>query len=55
MQSAAAVAPLLGGMIVDRFGFAPVFVLSGVGRLISVLLLLRFVREPQTTPAPAQT
>jgi MFS family permease len=53
VQSAAAVAPLLGGLVVDRFGFAPVFVLSGFGRLISMLLLLRFVREPQAAPAPA--
>jgi DHA1 family multidrug resistance protein-like MFS transporter len=56
VQSAAAVAPLLGGLIVDRFGFAPVFVISGIGRLLSMLLLLRFVREPQAapTPVPAQ-
>lgn len=53
VQSAAAMAPLLGGLVVDRFGFAPVFVISGVGRLISVLLLLRFVREPQSEPIPA--
>jgi MFS family permease len=52
-QSAAAVAPLLGGLIVDRLGFAPVFVISGIGRLLSGLLLQRFVREPQ--PAPAQS
>jgi MFS family permease len=53
VQSAAAVAPLLGGLVVDRFGFAPVFVISGFGRLISMLLLQRFVREPQAAPAPA--
>jgi MFS family permease len=46
-QSAVALAPLLGGLIVDRFGFLPVFVLSGAGRLTSVLLLLRFVSEPK--------
>jgi MFS family permease len=53
VQSAAALAPLLGGLVVERFGFAPVFVISGLGRLISAILLLRFVREPQATPAPA--
>jgi MFS family permease len=46
-QSAVALAPLLGGLIVDKFGFLPVFALSGIGRLTSVLLLMRFVREPQ--------
>jgi MFS family permease len=53
VQSAAAVAPLLGGLAVERFGFATVFVISGLGRLISGLLLQRFVREPRATPAPA--
>ena len=44
---------LLDGLLVstsgslERFGFLPVFALSGVGRLTSVLLLLHFVREPQ--------
>jgi GNAT superfamily N-acetyltransferase len=51
VQSAAAVAPLLGGLVVERFEFAPIFVASGIGRLISVLLLLRFVREPRARPA----
>lgn len=46
-QVSVAVAPLLGGLIVDRFGFLPVFALSGAGRLTSMLLLMRFVREPQ--------
>jgi len=53
VQSAAAVAPLLGGLVVEQFGFAPVFLISGLGRLASALLLLRFVREPQAAPAPA--
>ena len=46
-QVSVAVAPLLGGLIVDRFGFLPVFALSGTGRLTSMLLLMRFVREPR--------
>jgi MFS family permease len=50
-QSTVAVAPLLGGLIVDRFGFLPVFALSGAGRLISMLLLMRFVREPRSSQA----
>jgi MFS family permease len=47
VQSAAALAPLLGGLVVEQVGFLPVFFVSGLGRLISTLLLLRFVREPQ--------
>jgi MFS family permease len=47
LQSAAALAPLLGGLIVDQIGFLPVFAFSGFGRLVSVLLLLRFIREPR--------
>ena len=53
VQSAAAVAPLLGGLVVERFGFVPVFVVSGLGRLISGLLLQRFVHEPRAVSAPA--
>jgi MFS family permease len=51
VQSAAAVAPLLGGLVVERFGFLAVFVISGFGRLISTLLLVRYVREPQVATA----
>lgn len=51
VQSAAALAPLLGGLAIERFGFLAVFALSGTGRLISTLLLLRFVREPQPNQA----
>jgi MFS family permease len=53
VQSAAAVAPLLGGLVVERFGYLSVFVISGLGRLLSGLLLQRFVREPQPAQAPA--
>ncbi|MEA3345570.1 MAG: MFS transporter [Chloroflexota bacterium] len=45
-RSAAAVAPLLGGLLVDRIGFLPVFAISGCGRMLSTLLMMRFVREP---------
>lgn len=47
VQSASALAPLLGGLLVDRIGFLPVFVISGIGRMLSVLLMTRFVREPR--------
>jgi MFS family permease len=46
VQSLAAMAPLLGGLAIDRLGFGPVFVISGFGRLLSILFLLRFVHEP---------
>jgi MFS family permease len=51
VQSVAALAPLLGGLTVDWLGFLPVFAISGFGRLLSVLLLLRFVREPHPETA----
>jgi MFS family permease len=47
-QVSVALAPLLGGLIVGRFGFLPVFALSGAGRLTSMLLLMRLVREPRS-------
>ena len=47
LQSATALAPLLGGLLVERTGFLPIFALSGFGRLASALLLMRFVREPR--------
>ena len=40
------VSPLLGGFLVEAIGFRPVFVLSGVGRLLSTLLLIRLMRPP---------
>jgi predicted MFS family arabinose efflux permease len=47
VQVANALAPLLGGLAVGWIGFLPVFALSGAGRMISTLLLLAFVREPE--------
>jgi MFS family permease len=46
VQSASAIAPLLGGLAVAGIGFLPVFVISGAGRMLSILLLIRFVHEP---------
>jgi MFS family permease len=51
VQLAAAVAPSLGGMMVDRTGFLAVFALSGAGRMLSTLLLVRFVRQPEPSLA----
>ncbi|MCC7354444.1 MAG: MFS transporter, partial [Anaerolineae bacterium] len=39
-------APLLGGFLVEQVGYKIIFLLSGVGRFSSALLLSRLVREP---------
>lgn len=45
----------LGGALADRMGFRPVFLLSGVGRLLAALLLWKSIREPERrSSAPAQ-
>lgn len=36
----------LGGIVAQRWGYTPVFVLSGMGRLCAALLFARFVRQP---------
>jgi predicted MFS family arabinose efflux permease len=36
----------LGGMIATYWGYAPIFVLSGVGRLFGALFFARLVRPP---------
>jgi MFS family permease len=36
----------LGGIVAQRWGYTPVFVLSGIGRLCAVLLFARFVHQP---------
>jgi len=36
----------LGGIVAQRWGYTPVFVLSGIGRLCAALLFARFVRQP---------
>ena len=45
MKVAAAAAPFLGGIFVERVGFLALFALSGLGRLLSVILVSRFVRD----------
>ncbi|MGA9350679.1 MAG: MFS transporter [Anaerolineae bacterium] len=35
----------LGGIVAQRWGYTPVFVLSGIGRLFAALLFARFVRQ----------
>ncbi len=44
----AVAAPLLGGLLVESRGFLTVFVLSGIGRLVSALAMTRFIREPES-------
>lgn len=41
----------LGGLMVSRWGFHALFVLSGAGRLVAALLFARFVRQPATEAA----
>jgi hypothetical protein len=36
----------LGGVIATYWGYIPLFVLSGLGRLIASLFFMRFVRPP---------
>lgn len=51
VQLAAALAPSLGGLLVDRIGFLAVFALSGAGRMLSTLLMMRFVHESEPSLA----
>ena len=39
------VGPLIGGPLSQSFGFRLIFFISGAGRLVSTLLLMRFVHE----------
>ena len=41
----------LGGIVAQRWGYTPVFVLSGIGRLCAALLFARFVRQPASPSA----
>ncbi len=36
----------IGGIVAQRWGYAPVFILSGIGRLCAALLFARFVHQP---------
>ena len=58
---ASALGALLGGVIATRWGYNGVFLVSGIGRFIGILLFIRLVRplkktinavEPQESPAP---
>ena len=46
-----AVGAALGGVVVETFGFATIFLVSGIGRLIGAILLWRFVRPHQPAAA----
>jgi MFS transporter, DHA1 family, multidrug resistance protein len=48
--SSAVAGPLLGGYLATVVGFQPVFVVSGVGRLVAMFLLV-FARRPSPQPA----
>jgi len=43
----------LGGIVAQRWGYTPVFVLSGIGRLCAALLFARFVHQP-ASPSTAK-
>jgi MFS family permease len=40
-------APILGGLIADTWGYAPMFITSAFFGVITILILLIFVREPR--------
>jgi predicted MFS family arabinose efflux permease len=44
---ASAIGAALGGVIAGYFGYHAVFLLSGIGRFLSMLVFIRFVRPPQ--------
>jgi len=50
--------PLMGGFLAQAYGYRLLFGLSGAGRLLSILLFIRFVQEvrprPSLRPAPAE-
>ena len=41
----------LGGIVAQRWGYTPVFILSGIGRLCAALLFARFVHQPAPVTA----
>jgi MFS family permease len=45
----------LGGLVVTHWGFAPVFIASGLGRFLAALLFARFVRSPEMVREPAMS
>jgi MFS family permease len=51
----AVLGPLLGGYLSAALGFRVVFVLSGIGRFLAILLLLLFVARPLRRQQPPHT
>jgi predicted MFS family arabinose efflux permease len=49
MLSSAAGA-VVGGLVVQTWGFTPIFLLSGLGRLIGMLLFWKLVKAPTVHP-----
>ncbi len=49
---ASAVGAAIGGVIAGRFGYHSVFILSGIGRLLSMVIFIRFVHQPKPATAP---
>lgn len=45
----------IGGLIANRWGIVPLFMLSFMGRLIAAVIFNRFVKQPTTKPEPAIT
>ncbi len=52
---ASAIGAALGGVIAGQFGYHSVFLLSGIGRWLAVLMFIRFVRTPRLAAAPVKT
>lgn len=46
-------APFLGGVLADTFGYRPVFLISGLGRIASTVLFFFFVPSPRARALPA--
>lgn len=49
------VAPFLGGVVADRLGFRPVFLISGLGRIAATVLFFFFVPSPRTRALPDES
>ena len=48
---ASAIGAAIGGVIAGQFGYHAVFILSGIGRFLAMLVFIRFVRQPQPAVA----
>jgi len=40
---------MLGGVVASRWGYQPIFIASGVGRLLATVLLLLLIHKPRPT------